>query len=55
MEIKICRVQYFEQQVIFLLRIKDDLNLFVLLFAEVESLRARISTKDNEIENMRKS
>ena len=38
-----------------ILRIKEDLGRFVLLFAEIESLRARISAKDNENESMRKS
>ena len=31
-------------------RIQEHLSLFVLLFAEIESLRSKVSEKDREIE-----
>jgi len=36
-------------------RIKNDLVKFVLLFAEIEGLRARVNAKENENEALRKS
>jgi len=36
-------------------RIKEHLLLFVVLFAEIESLRARVLEKDKEVEEVRRS
>ena len=38
---------------IIILRIKDDLQMFVILFAEIEALRNRVVDKENEINAMR--
>jgi hypothetical protein len=40
---------YYEQ------RLKENLGLFVLLFAEVESLRGQIKTKNTEVEQSRRT
>jgi hypothetical protein len=35
-------------------RIKEQLSLIVILFAEIESLRQRVKDKDQEIEQVRR-
>ena len=36
-------------------RIKEHLLLFVVLFAEIESLRSRVLEKEKEVEEVRRS
>lgn len=35
------------------LRVKEDLTLFVLLFAEIEGLRDRVQLKDRELQDLK--
>jgi hypothetical protein len=36
-------------------RIQEHLSLFVVLFAEIESLRRRVKDKEKEVEDVRRS
>ena len=36
-------------------RIQEHLSLFVVLFAEIESLRKRVKDKEREVEDVRRS
>ena len=36
-------------------RIKEHLGLFVILFAEIESLRKRLKDKEKEVQDVRRS
>ena len=36
-------------------RIQEHLSLFIVLFAEIESLRRRVQEKDREVEDVRRS
>ena len=56
MERQICRI-YFIILKVFInnYRVKEDLTLFVLLFAEIEGLRDRVLQKDKELEELKQT
>lgn len=53
-EIAEIRVRFVDQNALEK-RIKEHLTLFVVLFAEIESLRKRVKDKEREVEQVRRS